>query len=500
MRTLRSSRVWTLLAVVALATAAALGVVAAPSAAFAQQLRTDPKAVSPAESDLRPGFKLDPDPAKTSLSERAGGILVYEASFVREQNRQNLNSGPIEIKSLVARTSGDQQSTEQYDSSRQALRDAGWSEDNVAQLGDEAVGLSIRGNSANGPAVAHLFLFRKGPMVVGITVAGLEKPTTMAEAEAVAAVVLRKIDPSTINARATNIPRTLSSPPLDSIASQSGSSGRSSNRPAGSTGLITPPGSTGSSGSTGPAGSTGSTGSGNSTGATTSASGSPSAPSDQTVRVANTGGEPLNLRDAPSSTAGVVSTLPEGTTLSVIGPDRQAEGRTWKNVSAAGYGSGWVAAEYVVTVAGAPPATPPQTGSSNTTTSGAVQATSGQTGGGSQQRDRGSGSTGSGVGSTTSGSGPSVLNVEVKPRLAAVSGDAQTVEIRVTRDGGPVESAQVEIETSSGDSPDAPPTDAAGVTSASWTPGGPAGVVGVGVIATAADGATGAGSSSFRLQ
>ena len=38
-------------------------------------------------------------------------------------------------------------------------------------------------------------------MVVGITVAGLTKPTRMAEAEAIAAVVLRKIDPQACRAR-----------------------------------------------------------------------------------------------------------------------------------------------------------------------------------------------------------------------------------------------------------------------------------------------------------
>src|SRR5688500_14647961 len=190
MRTLRSSRVWTLLAVAVLAVAAALGGGGTPPSALAQQLRTDPKAVSPTVADLRPGFKLNSDPQKTGESERAGGIVVYEADFTRDPTRENLNNGPIEVKSLVAKTSSNIQATEQFDSSRQALRDAGWGEIDVAPLGDESIGLSMRGSSANGPAAAHLYLYRKGPMVVGITVAGLEKPTTMGEAEAIGAIVL----------------------------------------------------------------------------------------------------------------------------------------------------------------------------------------------------------------------------------------------------------------------------------------------------------------------
>src|SRR3954468_19753540 len=168
----------------------------APSVAFAQEVSADPKSVTPAPTDLRTGFQLVPD--KSEQREPVPGIIVYEADFVRDQTKTNFANGPIEIKSLVAKTGNNQQAAEQFASSRQALTTASpaWVESKTAKLGDEATGLTMEGTSSEGPAVAHLFLFRRGAMVVGITVAGLKKPTKMAEAEAIAAMVLKKIDPS----------------------------------------------------------------------------------------------------------------------------------------------------------------------------------------------------------------------------------------------------------------------------------------------------------------
>src|SRR3954452_24624599 len=168
-----------------------------PEVARAQDLTAAPQGVSPAATDLRTGFQFVPE--KSEQREPVPGIVVFEADFVRDQTPKNFADGPIEIKSLVAKTANSQQAAEQYTSSRQALTTASpaWTESKVAKLGDEATGLTMQGQSSDGsPAVAHLFLFRRGAMVVGITVAGLTKPTRMAEAEAIAAMVLRKIDPS----------------------------------------------------------------------------------------------------------------------------------------------------------------------------------------------------------------------------------------------------------------------------------------------------------------
>src|SRR5215210_2247 len=172
--------------------------------ALAQESSVDPRTVSLTEADLRPGFKLNADPEKTKYGEREGGILVYEADFTRDRTQRNLDDGPIEVKSLVARARNTQQANEQFTSSRRALIDAsaGWSETTVPKLGDESTGLSVRGSAAEGSVVAHLFLLRKGVMIVGITIAGLEKATQIGEAESLAAIVLRRIDPSVANQRA----------------------------------------------------------------------------------------------------------------------------------------------------------------------------------------------------------------------------------------------------------------------------------------------------------
>jgi uncharacterized protein YraI len=66
-----------------------------------------------------------------------------------------------------------------------------------------------------------------------------------------------------------------------------------------------------------------------------------------TVRVANTDGQGVSLRAQPSTRAARLALIREGSTLEVIGPDQQAEGRTWRNVRQPGGQSGWVAADYL---------------------------------------------------------------------------------------------------------------------------------------------------------
>lgn len=69
----------------------------------------------------------------------------------------------------------------------------------------------------------------------------------------------------------------------------------------------------------------------------------------------------LNLRSGPGSGYSVVAQLPYGTTVQITGEPRAGDGRTWLEVSARGYGQGWVAAEYLnagETPAAAPAAAP----------------------------------------------------------------------------------------------------------------------------------------------
>ena len=79
------------------------------------------------------------------------------------------------------------------------------------------------------------------------------------------------------------------------------------------------------------------------------------------VRVANSEGQGANLREEPAPGAARIKTIREGTELDVIGPDREGDGRTWRNVRDPVDGaSGWVVAELLTPlparVTGAAPA------------------------------------------------------------------------------------------------------------------------------------------------
>jgi hypothetical protein len=417
-----------------------------PNVAFAQSdLSADPKSVSPTVNDLRTGFQFVPE--KSEQREPVPGITVYEADFVRDQTKANFANGPIEIKSLVAKTANSSQAAEQFASSRQALTTASpaWVESKVAKLGDESTGLTMEGTSAEGPAVAHLFLYRRGAMVVGITVAGLTKPTRMAEAEAIGAIVLRKIDPSFKSATGTRQARQLNL-----------------QRPA--------------------ANATGS-------GAAPASSSSASATTGQTVRVATTGGTGVRMRLEPSLKGQTGARLAEGTVLDVIGEDKTADGYTWKNVRSSSGGRGWVAGSYLVSVTGGtspPQATTPASTSSSSTSPPATTAPA---------------SSSTAAPPTTSTSADA-LKVDVsakQPKLKAKQ--EQVIEITVTRNGTPVPDAQVTVRTMpTGETPTASKTDKDGKSRVTWQPDGtPGQFVGVGVSAAGPDGSAGVGATSFEI-
>jgi hypothetical protein len=432
-----------------------------PGVAYAQDLSVDPKSVSPAASDLRPGFQFVPE--KSDQREPVPGIIVYEADFVRDQTPKNFKEGPIEIKSLVAKTANSQQAAEQFTSSRQALTTASpaWVESKVAKLGDEAIGLTMEGTSSEGAAVAHLFLFRRGAMVVGITVAGLTKPTKMSEAEAIAALVLRKIDPAYKSQTAPSTAR-----PLNARGATGAGPGSSASAGSGST-------------------------------APMSTTGSGSATGGPRVRVANTGGTGVRMRAQPSTTAPIAGRLADGTVLEIVGEDKVADGHTWRNVRAPGDGRGWVASEYLVNVSG---------GTATTSSSGQPStAQSAPAATGSPAASAAPASTGAATSSAASAGASTgatdVLKVEVSVKQAKVApGAEQTVDITVTKGGQPVSGAQVTVKTSpTGETPTAPATDASGKTSVKWKPTGTPGFIGVGVSAVGADGVAGVGGASFQI-
>ena len=423
--------------------------------AFAQSdLSADPKAVSPTVNDLRSGFQFVPE--KSEQREPVPGIVVYEADFVRDQTKANFANGPIEIKSLVARTANSSQATEQFASSRQALTSASpaWVESKVAKLGDDATGLTMEGTSSEGPAVAHLFLFRRGAMVVGITVAGLTKPTRMAEAEAIAAVVLRKIDPSFRSQTGPRQARQLNTQRPAANATGSGSSGASG--------------------------------------------------SGQKVRVYNTGGTGVRYRLEPGLTGKILGNFKDGTTLDVVGdPDRQADGYTWKRVRLSGDGPVWVATNYLQPVSGSAstPSSPPAAASSSTTSAPppSTAAASSSSSSSSSSSAASSSASNSSASSNRNASTSEQLKVEVNAKQTKLKANQeQTVEIVVTKNGSPVSDASVNVSTMpTGEKPSAPKTDKDGKTRAVWNVSGSPGHIGVGVSALGPDGSTGLNATSW---
>jgi hypothetical protein len=64
----------------------------------------------------------------------------------------------------------------------------------------------------------------------------------------------------------------------------------------------------------------------------------------QKVKVKESDGTSVNLRDKPGTTGAIVKSIPEGTVLDVIGEDRQMDGQAWKNVKDESGATGWMAA------------------------------------------------------------------------------------------------------------------------------------------------------------
>jgi hypothetical protein len=284
-------------------------------------------------------------------------------------------------------------------------------------------------------------------MVVGITVAGLKKPTKMAEAEAIAATVWKKMEPAVSSQTGPRTPRPLNQ--------------------------------RGAAPNTAASGSQAATGTG------------------QKIRVANTGGTGVRLRTQPSRTSQVASVLPEGTVLEIVGPDAQGDGLTWKNVRAPGDGRGYVAADYTAAVAGSPPA--PAAASQP-----APQPAASSPPAPAQPAASASPSTTANSSATTPQSAvqSDALKVDVSFKSNEMkTGGEQTVTITITKNGQPVPNAQVTVKTSpTGDTPNAPATDASGKSTVTWKPTGSGGsFVGVGVSALASDGSAGVGGASFRL-
>ena len=73
------------------------------------------------------------------------------------------------------------------------------------------------------------------------------------------------------------------------------------------------------------------------------------ASTSRTAKVANTGGQGVNMRRTPGVGGEVVTTVAEDATVRVLGPEeRGADGRIWRQVEDARGNQGWVLADVLV--------------------------------------------------------------------------------------------------------------------------------------------------------
>ncbi|MFN0070244.1 MAG: SH3 domain-containing protein [Chloroflexota bacterium] len=77
-----------------------------------------------------------------------------------------------------------------------------------------------------------------------------------------------------------------------------------------------------------------------------------------TVSVTGTGGTGVNFRVTPGGAA--IGSFPDGTKLLVVGENKQANARTWRNVRSPDGIVGWVASDYLSGTASAPESTTTQ--------------------------------------------------------------------------------------------------------------------------------------------
>jgi hypothetical protein len=364
-----------------------LSVIAAPSL----QSTVDIKALALTRSDLARGFEMVPD--RTVSEDRPDGVAIYDITFARERTAENLASGPFEVRSGVARTAQVEDAMLQLESTKEAFLGEGWTEIGVPPLGDETLGLSQTTDGEAGQIAHFSYLFRKGPYIMMVGIRGRPEATRLDDAVALAIVVSGRVD------------KALGAP---------------ASAPGGPT--------------------TGQTGAG------------------ERARVVGAGGSSVNLRAEPSTTAAVVTQVSEGTTLDVVGQDRDADGFTWRNVRASGNQTGWIASTFLETIAAPPPPVPspgpspaPSPAAGPTGTQAGEAAVEGMVEGGSEASTEPSPSpspspspAAQSGGGTFRGSGNG-LDVEGTIREPNLSAGKQLVKVRVTRNGGPVGDAFVNV-------------------------------------------------------
>jgi SH3-like domain-containing protein len=94
-------------------------------------------------------------------------------------------------------------------------------------------------------------------------------------------------------------------------------------------------------------------------------------------QVGNTGGQGANIRSEPGSGGRVLKTLPDGSNLDVVGPDREVDGQVWRQVRDSSGVTGWIIRGAVAPAGSVPtpaPAAPTRAPSGPTAAPAATQA------------------------------------------------------------------------------------------------------------------------------
>ena len=374
-----------------------LSVIAAPS----QQPTIDIKTLALTKSDLKqPGFDIVPD--RTVSEDRPDGVAVYDVTFARERSAANLASGPFEVRSGVARTAQVEDAVLQLESTKEAFLAEGWTETGVPALGDETLGLTQTTDGEGGQIAHYSYLFRKGAYILMIGIRGRPEATKIGDVVDLAIVVSGRIDKALAGGA-----------------------------PAPASGATT----------TGPVATGSSTRQG----------------SGERVKVVNAEGGMVNIRADVTTSSDFVVQVTDGTILDVVGPNRDGDGRTWRNVRTSDGKTGWIASTLVETIATpAPPVAPspgPSPAPSEPTTSeppvdeavdGGAEESVEETSPSATPSPSPSPSPQANSGATFKGSGNG-LAVEGTIREPNLASGKQLVKVHVTRNGRGVADAFVDV-------------------------------------------------------
>ena len=326
--------------------------------------------------------------------ERPDGVAVYDVTFSRERTPENLASGPFEVRSGVARTAQVEDAVLQLESTKEAFLGEGWTITGVPALGDETLGLTQTTDGEGGKVVHYSYLFRKGAYILMVGIRGRPEATRLNDVVSLAIIVSGRLDKAL-----------------------------GGGAPAPSTGSTTRQGSS----------------------------------TNERVKVTGAEGGMVNIRADATTASESVAQVGDNAILDIVGPNKDGDGRTWRNVKTSDNKTGWIAATLVETIsAPAAPAAAPSPGpspapasTSSSEPSGALVPAEEPTGE-SEPAAEPSPSPSPSPEASNSGSGNfrgtgNGLTVDGEIRSPNLSGGKQLVKVHVTRGSRGVSNAFVDI-------------------------------------------------------